>query len=305
VSATALMTALIRGVHSRREPAPLFDDPYAERLISQADRDLLFERFLMMLGDEQRARIRALPDAAQALDSAVEANPAYGGVVVRSRWSEDRLSQAVAAGVRQYVIVGAGFDTFALRRPAAAAAVQVFEIDTAETLAVKRERLAAAGLVLASNAYQLAANLESDTLRTVLAGAPYVPEQVSFVACLGVLPYLTDSGVRRLLGDIAAATCPGSAVVFDYLEPEAGTPDADPSLHRVRRELAASGNESWRSGLDPLALPQQLAAVDLELVEHLSGAVLESRFAAGRSLRLPPRMHACLARVSTVRSLRE
>jgi hypothetical protein len=87
-------------------------------------------------------------------------------------------------------------------------------------------------------------------------------------------------------------------VVFDSLEPEAvsGT-TVDPDLHRVRSELAASGGESWRSGLDSATLPAQLAALGLTAQEDLDGCALEKRYGAGRVLKVPHRMHIVRARV--------
>jgi methyltransferase (TIGR00027 family) len=297
-STTALMTALIRAVHTRRDPAPLLDDAYGDRFITAAERGMLLERFLMMLDDADRARLRALDDPAEALDRAAEANPAYGGVVVRSRWAEDRLLEATARGMRQYVIVGAGFDSFAFRRPAGAAALRVIEIDTAATVAAKRERAAAVGLVFDDRVRLIAADLEREGVGAALAQVPGSGERPSFVACLGVLPYLTATGVRHLLESIAASVAAGSEIVFDYLEPDAVTERAaDLELRRVRSELAATGGESWRSGLAPEALPAQLAAIGMTVLEDLDGAKLRERYGAGRTLNVPRRFHVGRARV--------
>lgn len=297
-SITALMTAFIRGVHARRDPAPLFNDPHGERLISADERPLLLERFLMMLGEEQRAQLRALDDPAEALDRAAEANPGFGGVVARGRWNEDRLAEALAGGVRQYVIVGAGFDSFVFRRPPGAERLRVVEIDTPAMQALKRERAAAAGLRFDDRVALIGADLESEGVGPALAQVPHAAELPSFVACLGVLPYLSGAGVRRILESIAACTPPGSEVAFDYLEPEAVAATDDTELHRVRRELAATGHEPWRSGLDPRTLPARLAAAGLVAIEDLDGAALQERYGAGRSLTIPRRMHVGRARVA-------
>lgn len=298
-STTALMTAFLRAVHARRDPAPIFDDQFGERMIAPAERRMLLERFLAMLGEGDRARIAALEDPDRALDLAAQANPAYGGVVVRSRWSEDRLLEAVGRGVRQYVILGAGLDSFAFRRPAAAADVQVFELDTAATQALKRERAAAAGLAFDARVHLTAADLEQEGVGPALRRTPHRRDQPAFVACLGVLPYLTGAGVRALLASIAASVAAGSELVFDYLEPEAvAVRGADADLERLRRELAASGSEAWRSGLDPVALPAQLAAVGFSPLEDLDGGALQARYGAGRDLKIPRRMHASRARVA-------
>ena len=297
-STTALMTALIRGVHSRRDDAPLFDDPYGERLISAAERPMLLDRFLTMLGEADRTHLRALADPDEALDCAVQANPAYGGVVVRSRWTEERLAEAIEQGVRQYIIVGAGFDSFVFRRPPAAASLRVIEIDSAPTQALKRERAAAAGLSFGDHVELIAADLESEGVGPALATVPHAAERPSFVSCLGVLPYLTVAGVQRLLGSIAAGIATGSELVFDYLEPEAVAGDAsDPALQRVRLELATTGAERWVSGLRPEALADQLATLGMTLLDDLGGEQLHQRYGARRNLTIPRRLHLSRARV--------
>jgi methyltransferase (TIGR00027 family) len=296
-SITALMTALIRAVHSRRDPAPLFHDPYGDRFLTDADRGLLRDRFLAMLDDGERARVDAVADPAEMLARAVEANPAFGGVVLRSRWSEDCLFAAAERGIRRYILVGAGFDSFAWRRPSPGAGLDVVEIDTPGTLAAKRERAAAAGLAVPGGVQMIAADLEREGAGPALARIAEIGALPSFVACLGVLPYLTAGAVQRLLASIAAGVAAGSEVVFDYLEPQAGTA-ADPALQRVRSGLAAAGGEAWRSGLTPDALPAQLHGVGLALLEDVDGRALQSRYAAGRTLTVPGRLHVARARVA-------
>ena len=99
-SSTAMGAALMRAVHTGLDDAPLIDDPWADRLIPAEEREAMRTR----LGVED-------------LDTALRAHPAYGAVILRARYAEDVLSEAVGSGVRQYVLIGAGMDSFALRRP--------------------------------------------------------------------------------------------------------------------------------------------------------------------------------------------
>lgn len=299
-STTALMTSLIRAVHARCDRPTIFDDPHGDELVGPAERGALLERLLLMLAPAQQKQVRHLPDPARALDSAVRANPAYAGVVVRSRYSEDELLRAIGEGVRQYLLVGAGFDTFPFRRADVAARLQVFEIDRAETLAFKRDRLAAAGLRSGDNVHRVAADLETDSIGDALSGCPYSPDTPVFVACLGVTPYLTSAATVRVLRSIAACAAPGSEVVFDYLDPDAVAPQrADAAIRRVAAERATS-DEPWRSGLDPAELRGQLRAAGWELVEDLDSDALQARYCAGRSdgLAVPRHMHLSRARVA-------
>ena len=127
-STTAIGTALMRAVHTRLDSPALIDDPWGERLGFAGEREAV------------QARAGA-PD----LDAILRAHPSYGTVIMRARYTEDRLADAVRDGVRQYVIVGAGMDSFALRRPGFAHELEVFEVDHPSTQELKIERLAAYG----------------------------------------------------------------------------------------------------------------------------------------------------------------
>src|ERR1700734_2445640 len=113
-SRTALATSLMRAAHTRLDPHPLIDDPWGDRLVPESVRGVM-------------------------ADAALLQSPAYSNVITRTRYAEDALQNAVEGGATQYVLIGAGFDSFALRRPSFAAALQIFEIDFPSTQALKIE----------------------------------------------------------------------------------------------------------------------------------------------------------------------
>src|SRR5262249_27534567 len=104
-SKTALATSLMRAIHTRLDRPRHIDDPWGDHLLLESER--------VAFGSEARLR----------------SSPAYGMVILRTRYTEEALAEAVAKGVRQFVILGAGMDTFALRRPAFAREVVVIEVD--------------------------------------------------------------------------------------------------------------------------------------------------------------------------------
>jgi len=112
-SRTALATSLMRALHSRRDPSPLLDDPWGDRLVPESERDRFCQRILARMDSEARAA--ALRSPGSVLDDFFLTNVAYPGVVIRSRYTEDALKEAANRGTRQYVLIGAGFDSFALR----------------------------------------------------------------------------------------------------------------------------------------------------------------------------------------------
>jgi O-methyltransferase involved in polyketide biosynthesis len=116
-SRTALSAALMRAVHTRLDRPRLIDDPWGDRLVSAEEKAALSQRILESAGPEARARLEALASPQAVIDAALRAHGTYGGVILRSRYAEDALEAAVAKGVRQYVLLGAGFDSFdGLRR---------------------------------------------------------------------------------------------------------------------------------------------------------------------------------------------
>jgi methyltransferase (TIGR00027 family) len=291
------MTSLIRAVHARCDRPVIFDDPYGDRLVSDAERPALLERLLLMLSAGQREVVERCDDQTHAIDTALRFNPAYAGVIVRSRHTEDRLLSAVNSGAGQYVVIGAGLDTFSLRHPGLVARLQIFEIDTAETLAMKEKRFASADLPIQANVHFIAVDLEQQSVDDALRRSPYVPGKRTFVACLGVTPYLTSTAFDQLLRSLAACTVPESELVFDYLDPDAFSADrSDAAIRQVAAERASSG-EPWRSGLDPATLPDCLRAAEWELVENLNADALQTLYYAGRApgLRVPPHMHLARA----------
>jgi len=294
-SVTALAASLFRAVHARVDEPKLVDEPYADRFVRESERDFILERLLLMLDPERRDAIRALRDPARAFETAVKANPAYGTIVVRTRYAEERLAEDLARGVRQYVLVGAGMDTFAFRCPDLADRLEIFELDHPATQAMKRERLALAGLVPPANLHFVAVDLEEESIGAALTRTPYRADVPAFFTCLGVLPYLTSETTRRMLAAIGASASAGSELVFDYLEVAALTPGrASAEATRVAAERAESA-EPWVSGFDPDRVPADLAAAGLALVEDLDGAAVARRY--GAALRMVSHGHLARARV--------
>src|ERR1700678_4549305 len=127
-SMTAIGTSLMRAAHARLDDPVLVDDRWGERLIH----------------DDERGSVRAAHGDIEVYE-ALRRHPSYGNVILRARYTEDALERAVGRGTGQYVIVGAGLDSFALRRPAWARELVVFEVDHPATQKFKLARLAEAG----------------------------------------------------------------------------------------------------------------------------------------------------------------
>src|SRR5262249_12664322 len=117
-SRTALGTSMMRAIHSRQARSPLIDDTWGDRLVPEAEQAAFRGRVSDSVGAETKRRLGAFGPGDAAVHAVLRASSVYGSVIIRTRYTEDALRAAVERGCRQLVILGAGFDSFALRRPA-------------------------------------------------------------------------------------------------------------------------------------------------------------------------------------------
>jgi methyltransferase (TIGR00027 family) len=277
----------MRAVHTRRDRPRLIDDPWGDRLVSVEEKAALFQRILAGAAPESRRRLEALGSQQAVIDAGLRAHASYGGVILRSRCAEDALERAIRRGARRYVLVGAGFDSFLVRRPAFARGIDVFEIDHPASQAMKRQRLAECGVPVPPNAHFVAADLGREPLAAVLARCGLSRAEPAFFSWLGVTIYLTREANLATLRAIAGSCAPGSEVVFTYIDRRALEPGGSPRLERLRAGPARLG-EPWLSGFDPDELGPELRACGLELLEDLGSAALRERYCAGRTDGLSP-----------------
>jgi methyltransferase (TIGR00027 family) len=193
-SRTALGAAGHRAAHQVLEQGRIFADPLALRILG-ADAD---EAISEANREPRRRGLRLF-------------------IAVRTRFAEDALAAAIARGVSQLVVLGAGLDTYAYRADLDGA-LRFFEVDHPATQAWKRERLASAGIAIPPALTFAPVDFEHGSLADGLAAAGFDPAQRSFFTWLGVTPYLTEQAIFPTLGYIAGL--PGGAeVAFDYSNP--------------------------------------------------------------------------------------
>lgn len=160
-------------------------------------------------------------------------------MAVRSRYVEDRLAEAVSKGVQQYVVLGAGLDTFAYRNPFPE--LRVFEVDFPATQEWKRTMLDEGAIAVPASVTFVPLDFERKTLASELAEAGFDSGMPAFFGWLGVVPYLTLSAFRSTLNTIAQLPA-GSAVSFDYaLAPETLSPVGRTAFDALAGRVAAAG----------------------------------------------------------------
>jgi len=226
-SRTAIATAYFRAHHYVHANPKIFEDPLAGSLL-HADDVAPLERFLLAGVAKHNPEL-----AASGTDRDTLIGLALRGLAVvlaRARFAEERLAEAMREGTAQYVIIGAGLDTFALRRPDLRERLHVIEIDHPATQAFKRARIRDAGLEEPPNLHFAPADLERENLAEVLSRTPYDRTRPAFFSWLGVTMYLTDEAIRATLRSLRSVAAAGSQLAFDYLDRAAfvpGNPLAD------------------------------------------------------------------------------
>lgn len=272
-STTAQLVAGLRAAHHQSGERPLvFDDPFARHFTGGVFREPL----------EQ--------GALQAYLDRLDLKPIQGGVLARARLAEDALERAMAhCGVGQLVLLGAGNDTFLLRRPELLERLRVFELDHPDSQAEKRARLRALGFEAHRNACFVAVDFERERAGEALARSGFDGDVPAFFNWLGVVTYLTREAFEATLHSLRAVSAAGSRIVFDYpVALDLLTAEADRARSaEVSRSTAAVG-EPRRLRHDPAALARDVERLGYAVVEDLPPAALFERYFARRRDGLRP-----------------
>lgn len=258
-SHTAAAVAYRRAAHQILDHPPVFTDPLAARLLSP----------------EAQARL-ALPARRGGFGARLRAF-----LAVRSRVAEDQLAIAVAAGVRQYVILGAGLDTFAYRNPHPG--LQVFEVDHPRTQGWKRAKVESAGLTPGAGTTYVPVDFEAQTAAHELESHGFDPSAPTAISWLGVVPYLELPTVWATFRWAATVIGDTGHIVFDYgSRPRWWQLGQRLAMRLLAARVAAAG-EPFRNRLDPDEVRRQLTGLGFGSVVDLDADELNRRHFSARA----------------------
>jgi methyltransferase (TIGR00027 family) len=271
-----LNVATERAAHQLLDNPKIFEDPLALRII----------------GAEAESRLRlSLAQSQKPEDRAFRA-----AVVLRNRYAEDELVRSIQRGVRQYVIFGAGLDTFAYRNPFPD--LRVFEVDHPATQAWKRSCLEKAAIPIPASVAYVSVDFDRQIMTDALRQSGFNSDELTFVSFIGVVRYLSREVLISVLTSIVSSMPAGSEVVFDF---------APPSQLQRLRELAdevivnrRSRNNGFRpTFLDLAPLTRDLKRIGFADVQLFGPKELNARYCKHRTdgLRIQNRMHLAKARV--------
>lgn len=269
-SGLAEYTAMMRAQHYLHDEHPLIlEDPFALRLLSPQLAEYARETRLQgPIG----LRVGAL-------------------ILGRSRYAEDCFEIALNGGVRQYVSLGAGLDTYPLRRPDLVTLVRIYEIDQPATQQWKKQLLESSGCGIPDNLEFVPANLEEETVLQALARSSFSSTEPAFFSWLGTTMYLTREAVFRTLESFMDSLAPGSEIVFDYRVPIEFVSPEDVDSVQVGWKASEIMGEPQYAWLNPLTLPDEMREVGFEVVETLTPQQMAERYFSQRNDALQPMTH--------------
>lgn len=261
-SRTAWSAAAHRAAHQVLEQGRIFADPLALRILGEDAEAVVREA----QQQPSRRRMRIF-------------------IAVRTRFAEDALAAAVASGVRQLVVLGAGLDTYAYRS-GFGDRLRIFEVDHPATQVWKLERLRQGAIAAPKFLTYVPLDFERQTLGEGLAAAGFDFSCPTFFTWLGVVPYLTQEAVWSTLSFIA--TLPGSAqVVFDYSDPPESLEPEHREAHQKRATRVAEIGEAWRCYFKAPELHSRLRDLGFLEIEDLGPPQIAARFFPHRAATPP------------------
>ncbi|MFT3923276.1 MAG: class I SAM-dependent methyltransferase [Myxococcales bacterium] len=262
---TAVRVALWRALHVEVDPPPhVFHDEIGLKLAAPA------------AGWQQRP------------DMSPFTRPFRASIVARARFIEDLLEETSARGVAQYVILGAGLDTFAQRKPELASRMRVFEVDRPGAQEWKRQRLLELGLGVPEFLRLVPVDFEAgDAWWERLAASGFDATRPALVASTGVSMYLTKEAISETMRQVARLA-PGSTFAMSFMLPiELADPEVRPGIEQAAKGARANGTPfiSFFTPEEMLALAREAGFRE---AEHVSAAALAERYFSSRSDGLRP-----------------
>lgn len=293
-SITALMSSFGRAFHAENEEHPVFADHLAKELMTAEEYAAVqgyvlggaqfFEPEIDPAKQEPKELVRKL------VNTHIAPSP-----LCRASYTERALKTAVLTGTKQYVILGAGLDTFAFREPEFLSKYKVFEADHPLTQADKRERITRAGWTIPDNLAFVPVDFAKDSLTERLTAAGFAPSVKSFFSWLGVTYYLSAESIEKTLAELSSICADGSTLVFDY--PDENFFDATEKRVQNTVMMAKAGGEPMQSAfsygeLEKLLEKHGFLIYQLLTPDDIQKDIIDS---AGADLKAFEHVNYCLA----------
>lgn len=289
-SLTSLMSAFGRAYHAEHEADPIFADFKAKELMTPAEYRTIGGYLLggMDFFAPEKKDSFASPEEAMLylVNTQISATP-----LARAAYCEEALRTACMTGTEQYVILGAGLDTFAFHEPSFR--YPIFEVDHPATQADKRERIQRAGWEIPKNLVFVPVDFSKDDLMRFLSKYGFYPRKKTFFSWLGVSYYMAAGEIDAMIGSIASFAAEGSTLLFDYGDEHLLTSQ----VRRVQnmRAMAAAGGEPMHSCFSEQELERLLEHHGFLIYELLTSGDIQEKCFAGRDYTAFETINYCTA----------
>jgi len=279
-SFTAFIASFSRAYHSENDDPKIFNDTIARQLMTDEEYNQIagyMASGIDFFAPETKAE---LSDPNDALKWVVQTQLAPNSLA-RARYCEDMLMNAIKLGAKQYVILGAGMDTFAYRSPELLSKIDVFEVDHPDTQKFKKQKVEQAGWDTPENLHYVPMNFTKDSLSVELKNSSFDTQLITFFSWLGVTYYLSKVDNANMIKTVSALSADGSSLLFDCTDNKFLSSD----VKRVQNHIAMAkiAGEPMQTGYGYGELEELLAENNFLLYEHLTTSDIEKQFFANRN----------------------
>ena len=281
-SITALLSAFGRAWHTEHEENPIFSDHKAKTLLSDEEYKMMSTYVLSGIDFFAPEKKDIFKDDTETMRYLINTHIAPTPLC-RSAYCETALKTAMRTGTEQYVILGAGFDTFAFREPEFMQKYMVYEIDHPKTQADKMERIARAGLDIPDNLIFVGVDFTQDNLGEMLLSAGFDKTKKTFFSWLGVSYYLCREDIEKMLENISSFAADGSTLLFDYAD--AGLFSSDEKRVQNMIAMAKAGGEEMKSSFDYWSIEQMLSDYGFLIYEFLEPKDIQTQIIGKRDMK--------------------
>lgn len=275
-SITALVSAFSRAYHSKNNEVKIFDDTVAEKILTHNEYEQISKTMAEGIGFFNPSFSGTQNEALRwIVDNQLSPSP-----LGRAAFTEQSLCNAVRIGALQYVILGAGYDTFAYRQPIWAKNLQIFELDQIAVAEDKRNRLKNSGISIPDNLCYINADFTNQLWQDELQNnSKFDSKKITFCSLLGVTYYISKDDFKNLISSLSGMLTEGSSLVFDYPDDLSDTTQSD-SRAKKQTMLAKQANEKMCARYSYNELEKTLAEYGFLIYEHLTPSEITEQYFA-------------------------
>lgn len=282
MSMTALVVAFGRAHHTMNDEPKIFNDFLARDLIENEEFAYISKQlagYIKLLNPEHADEFKSEAESLKWMVQVLVASPTLS----RSAYAEDMLKKHIEQGINQYVILGAGLDTFSLREPKLLEKIKVFEIDHPNMQSIKKDRINKLGKSLSPNLHFIPVDFSDNSFKETLLANQYNKTDKSFYSWLGVTYYLKKEDIISVLKEISANSERGSLIVFDYGDLDFYNPAKTSRRATKMIHLVKTLGEPMITGFDYNEIEEILDNCGFEVVEHLVPKDIQERYFKDRT----------------------